>query len=338
MKKTYHTAVVIGRFQLPHVNHKKLFQEAASLAENLVIIIGSVGQPSTAKNPFSYTQRVEFITTILDTFTSAYKILPVLDQRYNLNSWVVDVANKVNDTLPPGWTDKPRKVVLVGHHSDSSSTYLDMFRQWASHEVRQYSATHSSDIRNRLYKYPSQNSLTEVPEEIRPKIQQWILSDRFRHVQEEYQSCEADKKKYGIGPFITVDAVALQSGHLLMIQRKHHPGKGLWALPGGFLDPGETLREAALRELKEETEIKLQDIILDKAITKTQVYDHPDRSSRGRNVTHCFKFDLDSSKPLPRVRGATDAREARWIPLNEVYSMGETVFEDHLDIILDITR
>jgi bifunctional NMN adenylyltransferase/nudix hydrolase len=57
--------------------------------------------------------------------------------------------------------------------------------------------------------------------------------------------------------FVTVDAVVVQSGHVLLVKRKAMPGAGLWALPGGFLNQEETLLDGAIRELKEETKIKV---------------------------------------------------------------------------------
>ena len=77
-------------------------------------------------------------------------------------------------------------------------------------------------------------------------------------------------------------------------------------------------------------------MVLKRAITERKVYDDPNRSLRGRTVTHAFLFELIGHE-LPRIRGASDADKAVWVPLNEVYTMGEQLFEDHLDIILNIT-
>ncbi|MDE4951013.1 NUDIX domain-containing protein, partial [Francisella tularensis] len=57
--------------------------------------------------------------------------------------------------------------------------------------------------------------------------------------------------------FVTVDAVVIVNDHILMVQRKAHPGKDLCALPGGFLECDETIAQAIIRELFEETNIYL---------------------------------------------------------------------------------
>lgn len=101
------------------------------------------------------------------------------------------------------------------------------------------------------------------------------------------------------GPSLTVDAViTCQNDSIILIKRKKDPYKGSWALPGGFVEYGETVESAALREVKEETglEIELCDIV--------GVYSDPKRDPRGHTVTICYlavetggelKADTDAS-------------------------------------------
>jgi bifunctional NMN adenylyltransferase/nudix hydrolase len=339
LMKKYHTAVVIGRFQIVHHGHEKLMEKAASIADNIVVLVGSVGQPKTPKNPFSFVEREKMLEAIMPSSIS-HKILPVRDQRYNNNNWVADVVNKVNSTLPTGWSDYPPKIVLVGHKKDTTSSYLNMFPQWQFEEVYNHASLDATILRNSLFKYPS-TGLLDIPESTKNFIEEWRWTDEFRHIQSEHNFYVKYKEPYEKLPyppiFVTVDALVIQSGHILMIKRKEFPGKGLWALPGGFLNATETLREAVLRELTEETQIKLQKIILDRSITRVKEYDHPERSQRGRTITHAFKFELKPGD-LPRIKGSSDAEKAKWIPLNEVFTMGEEIYEDHLDIILDMVH
>src|SRR5919198_505558 len=60
-------------------------------------------------------------------------------------------------------------------------------------------------------------------------------------------------RTYPIRPWVAVGVVVLRDGKVLLIQRGRDPGRGLWAVPGGMVDLGETCREAARREAKEET-------------------------------------------------------------------------------------
>jgi bifunctional NMN adenylyltransferase/nudix hydrolase len=134
--------------------------------------------------------------------------------------------------------------------------------------------------------------------------------------------------------FVTVDAAVVQSGHILLVQRGAEPGKGLWALPGGFVDTTERIATAVLRELYEETRIKCPEPVLRGAIRDTQVFDHPERSLRGRTITHAYLIELaPHGDSLYSVRAGSDAGKARWFPIASVLAMGEQMFDDHLDIV-----
>jgi bifunctional NMN adenylyltransferase/nudix hydrolase len=113
-------------------------------------------------------------------------------------------------------------------------------------------------------------------------------------------------------------------------------------LPGGHVDPGERFRDAAIRELKEETRIAdargeippgmLGSFIVDE---KTRLFDDPHRSERGRVVTQAFLFELPARKQLFAVRGDDDAASARWRELGALRA--DEFFEDHAAIIHEMT-
>jgi 8-oxo-dGTP diphosphatase len=129
---------------------------------------------------------------------------------------------------------------------------------------------------------------------------------------------------------LTSDVVALarRAGvwHTLMIQRRWNPFEGRWALPGGHVDPGETFRQAAARELTEETGLQATDL------RQLGIYDHPNRDPRGRYVTVAFFTVLPT---LVRPTAGDDARHAAWLPLPWVLrERGQLAF-DHALIVAD---
>ena len=132
--------------------------------------------------------------------------------------------------------------------------------------------------------------------------------------------------------FSTADAIVICSGHVLMIKRRAEPGRGLWALPGGYVNAqtDKTVEAAMLRELREETMIKVPAPVLKGSIVRSKVFDAIDRSPRGRIITHAFHIELPDGE-LPKVKGNDDALRAKWIPIAEVRS--EEVFEDHFEIL-----
>jgi 8-oxo-dGTP diphosphatase len=125
-------------------------------------------------------------------------------------------------------------------------------------------------------------------------------------------------------PALTVDVIVIAKEHgdqmLLLIQRRSDPYKGKWALPGGFVDVHETVKDAAARELNEETGVEGIDL------EQFQVFDAPDRDPRERTISVVHYGYTD--KILP-VKGSDDARDAKWFHLN---ALPDLAF-DHKEVI-----
>lgn len=93
------------------------------------------------------------------------------------------------------------------------------------------------------------------------------------------------------------------------------------------------MEEAAIRELREETRLKIPEKVLRGSIKGNETFDHPERSSRGRTITTAFVFKLDDSEVLPRVRSSDDAKNARWVSFGDFKQMRRVMYEDHYHII-----
>ncbi|MGF1533504.1 MAG: NUDIX domain-containing protein [Bernardetiaceae bacterium] len=117
-------------------------------------------------------------------------------------------------------------------------------------------------------------------------------------------------------PALTVDCVLFgwdlneSSLRILLIERKHDPYGGYWALPGGFVDMDETTETAALRELEEETGVK--DVFLEQLYTFSDV----DRDPRGRVISVAYFALIRLS--AHRIMAASDARSARWFSMDDL--------------------
>ncbi|WP_119066536.1 NUDIX domain-containing protein [Rubrobacter indicoceani] len=121
-------------------------------------------------------------------------------------------------------------------------------------------------------------------------------------------------------PKLTVDIVLEQAGGVVLIQRKNEPFKGRWCLPGGFVDVGESVESAAVREMKEETGLDVRIVRL------VGVYSDPERDPRGHSVTVAFL----AGKVGGRLRADDDAADAKVLDPESV----ELGF-DHAEVIRD---
>ena len=97
------------------------------------------------------------------------------------------------------------------------------------------------------------------------------------------------------------------------------------------MNPRERIKDAVIRELREETGIKVPDPVLRGSIVAQDVFDDPNRSSRGRTITHAFLIKLKDEPVLPKIKGMDDADKAKWVALNQVKR--DMMFEDHYAII-----
>lgn len=336
MKKPFDLAVVIGRFQPFHIAHHNLVAKALEQAEKVLICLGSCDIARNIKNPFSATERSEMILqSFPEHFPDTIHIERIRDQMYNDTLWVKSIQTAVDKHLPFFGAE----VVLVGHKKDSSTWYLDMFPAYEYIDVDQETPDlNATTIRNQFF-----GGNKTIPNDLLSEPVAKYLANWRSHVPGYYNAlCDEMsmitqyKKQWEVAPFqpvfVTTDAVVICSGHILLVKRRSAPGKGLWALPGGFLNPSEFIKDGMLRELEEETRIKVDRRALHAGIKSSRVFDHPNRSDRGRTITHAFLINLGWG-PLPRVRGSDDAERAKWFPINTLYNkMSDQLFEDHWDI------
>lgn len=335
--KKYHTLVLIGRFQPVTVAHAEIIRRATEIARQLIIVVGSAHRPRTYKNPWTSNDRQNMLVNVIADLPNndcSIRIEHNTDTIYNDTAWASRIQAIVNKHTMPG-----DKIGLVGHKKDASSFYLDMFPQWEFEEVGLIQPLNATNIRDLYFrKDANMNFLRSVvPESVMRMLEGWKDTPDCNQVIKEREFIETYKKQFASLPyapvFVTVDAVVICSGHILMIKRRSQPGKGLWALPGGFLnaDTDKSVQAAMIRELREETGIKVPAPVLIGSIKRTKVFDAIDRSARGRTITHAFLIMLGSDEELPKVKGGDDASRAIWIPIAEVRS--EQVFEDHYEIL-----
>jgi bifunctional NMN adenylyltransferase/nudix hydrolase len=334
----YDTLVLIGRFQPVHNAHAEIIAKAINMAKQVIVIVGSAKQPRTYKNPWTSHERVLMLNNVVDDMlpklpTKTVRVEENVDTVYNDQSWAARIQAIVSKHTMPG-----DNIGIIGHTKDDTSYYLSMFPQWGFVEVNLIQPLNATNIRDLYFRKNANMNFIRgvVPPVVTRMLESWKDTPDYNQIIKEREFVDDYKKQYSSLPyapvFVTVDAVVVCAGHVLMVKRRSEPGRGLWAMPGGFLNAAtdRIIRDAMIRELREETMIKVPGPVLVGSITRSMVFDAIDRSARGRTITHCFKIDLPPGE-LPKVKGSDDAEKAQWIPIASINS--STCFEDHFEII-----
>ena len=337
-KYPYDFLVFIGRFQPFHKGHQFVINEALKQGQKVIVLCGSAHQPRSLRNPWYVREREEMIRSCFSSVDERRIIIaPLMDVLYNDELWICNVQQTI-ENITASYSDLPDlepKIGLIGHSKDSTSYYLKLFPQWSSVEIENYQSISSTPIRQAFFENHDNLNIEALPQEILAFLARFSNSPDYTYLREEWEFIQKYQQGWDAAPypptFVTVDAVVIQSGHILLVERKARPGKGQQALPGGFVRQQETLIEACLRELREETKLKVPQPVLKGSILSQQVFDEPNRSSRGRTITHAFHIELKPDTILPKVKGSDDAKDAFWLPLGQLDST--QLYEDHYFII-----
>ena len=257
---------------------------------------------------------------------------------YNEALWVQAVRKGVGQIAAAD-----AHVGLVGHFKDATSSYLSAFPGWELIHVERQGRIDATAIRDAYFgatpgtvRASLSDLASQMPESTLGFLERFAQTPCYPALQEEWRMLRGYREAWGAAPyppvFVTVDAVLRCQNHVLLIRRAHAPGKGQRAVPGGFIEQRETVWQSCLRELAEETHCELPESHMRDALQSVAVFDHPDRSQRGRTITHAHYFDLGDA-PFPAVRADDDAMQVEWVPVEKLAAMEEEFFEDHFHML-----
>ncbi|MGK0617331.1 bifunctional nicotinamide-nucleotide adenylyltransferase/Nudix hydroxylase [Meiothermus cerbereus] len=315
------TAVFIGRFQPPHRAHLETITRALERFDRLIVVLGSAFCYPTPKNPFSAKEREAMIRESLGE-ASGLHFVPIADDYYDDPRWFRTVRAAVEALTGP-----EAEIYITGYHKDESSYYLHGFGGWPFEPSGVVSQINATDVRN-SYFAGSSKWKAMVPGAVRQFMEQFARTPSYGRLQQEWKTIQHYRALDSRYPYpllhVASDAVVLAQQQVLLVERGGSLGKGAWALPGGYVELRETLLQAALRELREETGLALGA----QHLKATQAFDYPGRSLRGRVISLGHFFDLDDTPP-PAVEGQDDASRAFWLPLAGLERHQDRFFEDH---------
>ena len=327
---TQNLGILIGRFQPLHLGHVHLIETALTQCEQLLIVIGSANRARNLKNPFSFDERKNLIAQTFPHAKLHYAAVP--DFFYSETAWLEAVNSAVAEVTPPNTTP-----TLFGYSKDETTYYLNEFPLWRYIELPNFKGINATEVRQDYF-LSSEISRTDLPQTTQVFLESFQASSEYARLVEEAHFVKHYKASWAHSPypplFVTTDALVTCQKHILLIKRKFCPGKGLYALPGGFLEENEWIKTGLIRELLEETKIAMSEAHLEKHLKRICVFDYPGRSLIGRVITHCGHFDLPD--PLPKIEAADDALETSWIPISTLFQLRDQFHDDHYQIITTV--
>lgn len=342
----HEVAAWVGYFHVPRHTDIALLRQALAQAPRCAVFVAGAHRPRSPRHPFDWQERAWLLRESLAPHerdrVSFHPLREGLDAARTTSELLQALPGGQRvllATLPgtpalapvPGWDLAPAArpgAAQAGHGADDDGA--DRTRPGADR------------LRDLLLAAPDPGAALAqlaplVPDTVLRFLRERIGGPEWQRLREEYAQIAGEKAAWSVAPYpvvlVTVDAVLRAAGHVLLIRRARPPGKGLRALPGGFVDPRETVYEAAVRELAEETGFGLSQDALRAALRGVQVFDDPGRSQRGRVITHAHFFDF-GGQGLPPVRGGDDAASAEWVPIGELPGLESQLLDDHF-LILD---
>jgi bifunctional NMN adenylyltransferase/nudix hydrolase len=327
-------AVCAARFVLPNAANLALVRQALSSAPRCIVFIRRAHMAPSPANPFDADARAAMLRDALtEDERLRTEFVPLRerwdDQRLLLDmgaaaggehgvTWVLAGLAPVDaEDLPTGWSLQPASAG-AGDGDAQAVAWLEQL--YATDDpARALAALHDN-----------------LPAGAAAFLRRWIASPTFATVRDDWRQIAHEKRQWSVAPYpvvlVTVDAVVHAGGHVLLIRRGRSPGRGLWALPGGFLEPREPVMLAALRELVEETGLPLSLRQMKQRLKGVRIFDHPERSQRGRIITHTYFFDLGDMPP-PAVQGGDDAAAAQWVAVSDLPSLEAQLHDDHFHML-----
>ena len=286
------TGLFVGRFQPLHKAHHKVIKDLAKKVDYLIIGIGSSNKHHTFDNPFTLKERVDMLNDALKIKNYSIKPLPDIDDYSKWAKHVTDIIGKID-------------VVFTGN-----KLVKELFE---NENIDVKTLKHSSYISGTLVRdmiAKNQNWKKYVPKETSKIIKKVGGVERIQNASRIYKN-----------PIPTIDIIIETKKGIVLIERKHEPFG--WAIPGGHVDYGESLEEAAVREAKEETSLDV------KLIEQFHTYSDPKRDPRAHRISTVY---IAKAKGKPKANS-----DAKKVKIFKKDKLPKLVF-DHEKILKDYFR
>jgi bifunctional NMN adenylyltransferase/nudix hydrolase len=355
--KQYDVVVYRGRFQGMHEAHLKTILMGLQLAKKVIVVVGSANEPRTYyRNPFFENERIDMIRAALaDHFRHDDVVFTTVEDHPDDNLWAEMVAENVQVMIDALYQNGavfnyPARVGQIGYKKDDNCVRdVDLFPQWEYIDTPHFAPLDATKVREIYFsKTPLTYLMGVCPAPVIRWLSDFRATEAFDLMMQEKEYCDNYKKQFEhleyAPTFVTGDNVPFQDDTILLVKRKNHPGKGLWAFAAGFFNAADRLTkngelvkadksvfDCAVRELFEETNASLTKEELKEACIAEGLFDAEGRDPRGRIVTQAYVYNFDGREVFS-VEASDDAEEVRRFHISEVNR--RMMYADHYSIFL----
>ena len=326
--------IYIGRFQPIHNGHMAIVEKTIKMMkenDSFTIIIGSADQERTIRNPLTVEERRK--TLEIATEGMPVKIDTINDSPYDYDEWIRQLAAKLfkdysafgNTTIVgmEGVEEYVKRLNdIVGKDACKSIVFTEQDTNTNIHstKIRENTDIWFNDLFMPIKVVDYLKSITPDFVDIIKNINK-VADDYAKSCNVKYNTC-----------FMTVDNVVYTADKILLIRRKDN---GKYAIPGGFAEPCQAMKQNALRELEEETSLTINDVILEK---EPILIDAPFRDPRSSKKVNLISMVYSwNCKNPDNVKAADDAADAMWVDFKEIKNMKASEFHaDHKKIICKV--
>jgi bifunctional NMN adenylyltransferase/nudix hydrolase len=345
--------VMIGRFSFIHRQHERTLQIMAAENDYILVQIGSANRCESKKNPHEYAIRAMIMSEVLKRIkpNGQWRIVALNDTLYNEERWKMRVYAH-GEQYAEQIGVHPERITLYGTDKDESTYYMNSFPQWKTKDVGKVEDIDATRLRELWFRHSQ-----TVPGGLR--LQDHLVPEMFNYLRDGHKFNAAlqrdwyyltvtEPEKFKDYPYpealnvMCGDAIVECANHILTVTRSGELGYGQIALPGGHKNKNETAFQAALRELFEETNLRVPEQTILNCVKQTHLFDHPGRtlSSVPKSTLGVYiKIEARDGK-FPRANGGDDAAHPtlpnggiRWIPKYDIISGKVKMWDDHPDIV-----
>lgn len=341
--------IIVGRMQPYHAGHHSVVLRALHEFDLVIIMLGTRNSPRSLDDPLTVAERVQIIRSALSDDDLDRVVFVQLNDQGDDGIWRTTVTSIIDRVLSDLYGPRFRDVTdvsIVGHRKDGSSYYLDLFEgRYRLVEMDMEVRVSATDLRERIYSWLHESDEPFdwrrypeffVDEAHAAKVVETFGSDELQPVLRMFSQRREYQERWGMGPFVTASSLVLFGDSILCVRRGRPPFEGMLALPGGFIEPGETSLNAALRELREETSI--DDPLLRTFLSDVVVADRVGRDPRASVIDLIHVFAVNPYYLNLEPRAGDDAASVEWVKTSNLMDLRYSMAFDHWDIIQKAAR